>query len=113
MPGHSHQRGSMSNLPPLTDHAFMRLVRKRCEDMSRSMAEIAAELGCTPDELCRWIMAYREPRKDKAYVNRDSGPIFAVGSMAADPGTNARRFSAWRKAQAGAAATRRMLELSK
>lgn len=101
----------MSNLPPITDHAFMRLVRKRCEDMSRSMAEIAEELGCTPDELCRWIMAYRQP-KNRPYISRDSIPIYHVGSQAADPGMNARRFAAWRKAQMGAAETRRMLEAS-
>lgn len=99
----------MSNLPPLTDHAFMRLVRKRCEDMSRSMAEIAGELGCTPDELCRWIMAYREPRKDKPLPVVE--PITYAGHRLNDleDFDRARRFEAWRRQQAGAAETRRML----
>ena len=98
-----------SNLPPFNDRAFMRLVSKRCEDMSRSMAEIAAELGCTPDELCRWIMSYREP-KAKPYFNRDSIPVFEVSKQGDGIDTNARRFAAWRKAQRGAAETRLMLE---
>lgn len=102
----------MSNLPPITDHAFMRLVSKRCEDMSRSMAEIAAELGCSPDELCRWIMSYRQP-KAKPYFNRDSIPTFEVSKQAGSDTNDARRFAAWRKQHAGAAETRRMLELTK
>lgn len=101
----------MSNLPPITDHAFMRLVSKRCEDMSRSMAEIAAELGCTPDELCRWIMSYRQP-KAKPYFSRDSIQTFEMPQKSLALDTNARRFAAWRKAQAGAAETRKMLELT-
>lgn len=100
------------SLPPITDHAFMRLVSKRCEDMSRSMAEIAAELGCSPDELCRWIMSYRQP-KAKPYFNRESIPVFEVSKQGDGADTNdARRFAAWRKQKAGAAATRKMLELT-
>lgn len=98
------------SLPPITDHAFMRLVRKRCEDMSLSMAEIAAELGCDVDELCRWIMAYKAPRKGKPYLNRYSAPV--VSRTSANPRRNAADFVAWRKATEGAAATRKMLEVS-
>lgn len=91
-------------LPPLTDHAFMRLVRKRCEDYSRSMAEIAMELGCTPDELCRWIMAYREPRPAKpvapvAPITFEGRPLRNMDEYDA-----ASRFAAWRRSRKGAKA---------
>lgn len=88
----------MSTLPPITDHAFAQLVKRRCEDMSRSMAEIAAELGSTPDELCRWIMAYKEPRRNKPYVNRQSPAQITTTPHSAD----AKRFANWRKQREGA-----------
>lgn len=96
------------NLPPITDHAFMRLVRKRCEDMSRSMAEIATELGCDVDDLCRWIMAYREPQRPKPYVNKYGPAISFDGRTIASNGdlsNEAARFKAWKRSHEGAVTT--------
>lgn len=89
-------------LPPITDHAFMRLVKKRCEDMSRSMAEIAAELGCDVDDLCRWIMAYREPRVRPAKNNSKYGPPIRTAEF----GHGAAAFKAWKRQHDGVKATR-------
>lgn len=102
----------MSNLPPLTDHAFARLVEKRLQNFDRSTAEIAEELGCTPDELCRWFLSYRKPKEKRALLPVE--PITYAGKPLRDMDDydRARRFAAWRRAQTGAAETRRMLEAS-
>lgn len=102
----------MSNLPPITDHAFARMVEKRFQDMSRSSEEIAAEIGCTADELCRWFLAYRKPRQKRAAPSIE--PVTYAGQPLRDMDAydQARKFASWRKAQEGAAATRRMLEAS-
>lgn len=98
-------------LPPITDHAFMRLIRKRCEDMSKSMAEIAEELGCDVDDLCRWVMAYKAPKKHTSRDTTKYGPpIEAGGFPVRSHAAMARGFEEWRRAKEGAAATRRMLE---
>lgn len=102
-------------LPPITDHAFARLIKARCEDMSRSMAEIAAEVGATPDELCRWIMRYQEPKPSQP-VKRGGPAIAAPDTVVRDRWSmsqNAQRMAAWRKQHEGAAATRLKLEASK
>lgn len=100
-------------LPPITDHAFMRLVRERCKNMDRSMAEIAEELGCNVDDLCRWIMAYKAPKPHKSVDNSKYGPAIAVdGNQIRSHRVMARQFEAWRKSQAGASSTLRMLERS-
>lgn len=98
------------NLPPLDDHAFWRMLRVQC-NTTKPMSRIAAELGVDPDDLCAWIMAYTEktPAKKKEYVNRDSQPAALEHYTLS---RSAQRFAAWRKAQAGAAETRRMLEHS-
>ena len=48
------------------DHALWRLLRKRFA-ATVPMSAVALELGVTADALCRWIMAYREPRPPKPY----------------------------------------------
>jgi hypothetical protein len=97
-------------LPPITDHAFMRLVRKRCEDMSRSMAEIASELGCDVDDLCRWIMTYREPKKHRSVDTSKRGPAIAFDGRSItshnDLSHEAARFKAWKRQHDGAARAR-------
>lgn len=103
----------MSNLPPITDHAFMRMLRDQC-NTPKPMSRIASELGVDVDALCEWIMAYKEPRQQQ-YQNKGAGPILADHAGDPDPWSlpaNAKRFAAWRKAQAGAAETRRMLEIT-
>ena len=98
------------NLPPLHDHAFYKLVQKRCEDMSRSMDEIAGELGCTADELCRWIMAYREPKKHRSVDTTKYGPAIAFDGRSirthGDLSQEAARFKAWKRQHDGAKAAR-------
>ncbi len=103
----------MKNLPPITDHAFMRMLRDQCRT-TKPMSRIAAELGVDVDDLCAWIMEYAPPKRQKPYVNRQSPPL-----AYADPDrshwsatTNAQRFMNWQKAQKGAAETIRMLEMS-
>jgi transposase-like protein len=97
-------------LPPITDHAFMRLVRERCKNMDRSMAEIAEELGCNVDDLVRWIMAYREPKKHRSVDTTKYGPAIAFDGRAirtnADLSSEAARFKAWKRQHDGAKAAR-------
>lgn len=101
------------NLPPLTDHAFMRALRLQC-NTTKPMSRIAAELGVDVDALCAWIMAYTAKPKAKAkpYVNRQS-PAIEYSHVDKDrygASRTAQRFAAWRKQQEGARATRLMLE---
>lgn len=108
MPRHNQGYLSMSpNLPPLHDHAFMKLIRKRCEDMSRSMEEISGELGCTADELCRWIMAYREPKKRPSQDTTKYGPPIAVSGAAIKSHRHlAQQYEVWKRQHDGVIATR-------
>lgn len=55
-------------------------------------------------------LARHKPQKQKAYVNRDSEPTAKHEHYTTSK--DAQRFAAWRKAQEGAASTRRMLALS-
>lgn len=94
------------NLPPLSDHAFMRLLRVQVHT-TKPMSQIASELGVDLDDLMLWIMDYTaKPKKQKPYVNRQSPPL-----AYADPDRShwsapqtAQRFANWRKAQEGARA---------
>jgi hypothetical protein len=102
----------LPNLPPITDHAFMREVRRHCEDMSRSMEQIAADLGCDVDHLVRWIMLYREPRNKTArpldYYKKDGPPITFDGRAIrtdSDLYSAAQRFKNWQRSHSGAAKT--------
>jgi hypothetical protein len=98
-------------LPPLTDHAFMRMLRIQC-NTTKPMTRIAAELGVDVDDLCAWIMAYKEPRKARPYENKGAGPIGEPKrpGNSWSPAAQARRQAAWLRQRDGAAATRRMLE---
>lgn len=94
----------LPNLPPITDHAFMREVRRQCENMSKSMEQIATDLGCNVDDLVRWIMLYREPRNKTARPSdfySKSGPPIAFDGRAirtdADLSKEAQRFENWRR----------------
>ena len=96
----------MSILPPPTDHAFMKIVREKVNKCpGLSMAEIAAELGCEVDDLCRWVMNYKPPRRQRMVDTTRYGP--PIGNQSPTSSTNdARRFAAWRKAAEGAKAAR-------
>jgi hypothetical protein len=94
------------------DHELMRLIRARVnQNPPIPMSQIAAELGVDIDELCAFIMAYKEPRQRKAFDNRSYGPPIARVT----PGNvdhwsqpeQAQRFLNWRRARDGAAQARR------
>lgn len=103
------------NLPPLTDHAFMREIRRLVKaEPPKPMTRIAADLGVDVDDLCAWIMAYKEPKR-KAYVNRMSEPVTYAGrSIRSDDDYRkaAAKFAAWKRQHDGAAETR-LLGLAK
>lgn len=102
----------MTNLPPLNDHAFWRLLRVQC-NCDKPMSQIASELGVDVDDLCAWIMDYKAP-KNKPYINRQSPPLAHshVDKDRYSAPQAAQRFANWRKAREGAAQTRRMLEVA-
>lgn len=84
----------------------MRLIRNRV-DAGKPMSMIAAELGEDVDELCAWIMAYKEPRRDR-YVNRMS-PAQVVSlpkAVERDWNEQVAKFRAWKRQHDGAVRTR-------
>lgn len=94
----------LPNLPPINDYLFMREVRRQCEDMSKSMEQIATDLGCDVDDLVRWVMLYREPRNKSArpldYYKKDGPPITFDGRAVrtdSDLSKEAQRFENWRR----------------
>lgn len=99
----------MSNLPPITDHAFMREIRRHVA-MPKPMSQIAADLGVDVDDLCAWIMAYREPKKHKPVDNSKYGPAIAFDGRPiradCDLTQEAQRFKAWKRQHDGAKAAR-------
>lgn len=100
------------NLPDITDHAFMKMLREQCNS-TKPMAKIAAELGVDVGDLCDWIMAYtaKPKRQPKPVENSGYTPVAHLGG--GDDwalSRNARKFESWRRAKEGAAATIRMLE---
>lgn len=89
------------------DHELMRMIRKRV-NAGYPMTMIADELGQSVDELCAWIMEYKEPRRER-YVNRQSPAqiITLPGTVERDWHREAERFKAWKRQHDGAAATLR------
>jgi hypothetical protein len=66
---------------------------------------ICAEFDVTEDELVRFVLAYREPRKAKYQSPRFAAlapPLHGTNTKWAEP-SDAQRFAAWRRAQQGAA----------
>lgn len=88
------------------DTEKMRLIRRRVE-AGYPMSGIARELGEDVDELCAWIMAYKEPRPNR-YVNRQSPAqvVTLPKSVERDWDSEVEKFKAWKRARDGAAATR-------
>lgn len=92
----------------LFDHVRLRILSKT---PVFTMAMIADEFGVTVDELCRWIMDYKQPGRRRKSVyqaprfpaiaqpRRDSGPDWARSD-------DARRQAAWKRASEGARAAR-------
>lgn len=98
------------NLPEITDHAFMRMLREQCAT-PKPMSRIAIELGVDVDDLCAWILAYKEPKR-KPYVNRMSEPVTYAGMAIRsddDYRRAAARFAAWKRQHDGVVETRRLL----
>ena len=66
---------------------------------------IADELGVTVDELCRWFVAYKEPRKAKAYQSPRFPALPQPSQPQRDPWVDSeerRRMAIWRKQTEGA-----------
>lgn len=107
--------------PGAADAGLMSLVRVRV-DQGWPMAQIAAEVGWEVGALCDWVLAYREPRRQR-FANRDGGPRALAADRALreayfgerssreaardslSVSENARRFAAWRKSHQGAGET--------
>lgn len=89
-----------SDLPPITDHAFWREVKKRLMDYSKSMPEIAAELGVDCKDLVRWIELYKPPKKHTSRDTSKHGPAIEAGGFPVRThAAMARGFDQWRKRQ--------------
>jgi hypothetical protein len=105
----------MSDLLRPDNHELFDAVRKRLNqrDPVVPIAMIAWDLGVTVDELCKWIMAYKEPRKPKAYQSPRFPAIGAPLVKSAPEwaqGDSTRRFLAWKRAHDGAVKARKALE---
>lgn len=102
--------------PGAADAGLMSLVRRRVEQ-GWPMAQIAAETGWEVGALCEWVLAYREPKRQR-FANVAGGPAalaerrvlretyFGPASerdqLAEQLSSNAQRFAAWRRARDGA-----------
>jgi hypothetical protein len=90
----------MNDLHP-TNHELMKMVRQRVkQDPPIPMTQIARELGFDVDDLCAWIVAYREPRRPKAYLRRDGPPIAALNPA------DKQRLANWQRQREAAAEAR-------
>lgn len=97
---------SGKNLPPINDHAFMRLIRVQVHT-TKPLAQIASELGVDVHDLMQWIEDYREPKRT-TYQNKGAGPIGKVkrgGGNGWSLAEQSRRQTAWERSHEGAAAT--------
>lgn len=92
-------------------HELMRLIRKRVEQQ-KPMTQIASELGVDVDDLCDFIMKYKEPRRSK-YVRKADPPIASAGKPIRnhwEMSEEAQRFSTWKRQREAAAEARRQLQ---
>lgn len=92
-----------------TDHELMRLIRNRV-DKGIPMTQIAAEIGVEVDDLCDFIMAYKEPRKRKVDTTKAGPPITLNDKPIRDHwgmSQAAQRFANWKRQHDGAVAARR------
>jgi hypothetical protein len=70
---------------------------------------IADELGVTVDELCRWFIAYKEPRKAKAYQSPRFPALPEPKQPIRDPWADSeerRRQAIWKRQHEAARAAR-------
>jgi len=84
------------------DHDLWALVRNRVEK-KHSWEEIAAEIGCSADEIVEWVNAYKFPPKPTA---RTSKPITVAGEPVHSHRQLSAQFMAWKRAKDGAMRTR-------
>jgi hypothetical protein len=98
----------------LYDHVRLMILSK---DPIFTIDQIAGEFAVTPEDLMRWIMAYKEPRgKRQPY---QSPRFSAIGQPRVSTGPdwareeNARKFLAWKRQRDGARATREAAEAAK
>lgn len=90
------------------EREMMSLIRRRV-DAGYPMTQIAHELGEDVDDLCAWIMAYKDPRPNTS-IKRDGPPIAlrdaTVKRYPWSASQNAQRFANWKRAHEGAKAAR-------
>lgn len=96
---------------PDTDEKLWAYVRARVNARPAvTMSHIARELGLHVDDLCAWIMAYREPRPTKGEQRKKPGPPMLLagtsGGQVWSQSRQARAFAAWRKQHDGAVRAR-------
>ena len=91
------------------DHDMYRLVQKRV-GQKWSWEEIAAEIGCEVKPLCDWVLAYKEPRRDRVPLIRTSQiidpPKLSIAPAQRPITMQSQRYLNWKRAQEGAAKTR-------
>ena len=92
------------------NHALFDKVRDRLNARPIEPIDIIArDIGVTVDDLCRWFIAYKAPRKPKAYQSPNF-PAIGQPKVANGPSwtqdDNSRRFLAWKRAKDGAKAAR-------
>lgn len=86
-----------------TDHELMQLIRNRVEQ-GIPMSQIASEIGVETDDLCDWIMQYKEPRRRRS-VRKDDPPIKVNDKPIVNHWSlsqAAQRFANWQKSRDGA-----------
>lgn len=97
------------DLPPISDHGFMRIIREQVA-LPKPMSQIAMDLGVEVDDLCEWIMKYKEPKPHKPVDNTKYGAAIAFDGRvirdASDLAHEAARFKAWKRQHDGAKAAR-------
>lgn len=79
---------------------------------------IAAEVGVTVDQLCRWVIGFSEKHRERAqrvpYQSKAFAPIAQPRSKGAGSdwaqSENIRRMKAWKKQRDGARAAREAIE---
>lgn len=74
---------------------------------------IANDVGVSVDDLCRWVIGFKESRRTTAYQSPRFAPLpqpkYENGHDDQQP-ENIRRMKAWKRAHEGARATRLAME---
>lgn len=103
------------NLPPISDHAFMRLLRVQVHT-TKPLARIASELGVDLHDLMDWIDQYKDPpklKRDAPLANAKYGPPIGQPKRATggwSRAVSARMKADWERQHNGAEEALKMME---